>query len=282
MKTFQYAAVAASLILLGGISTAHACDCLISKNWNRPQCKGHTPVPVPPPMKVAAPPTVTQTQGQSQTQGQGQTLNLSNANTNTSRSSSKVSVSQGPVSATGGAGGSATGGSSTVGNTSAVTGASTSSATANSANQGNSSATGGSATSGPSTSDSSSGGNSYSSYTAAARVASASAVAGFGITTAGCRFAEGVGVQAIPGGTSVGLSFKDHDCARFEIAQFLYSRGQDSAGDRVMCQIRDVADALGKDCLTIIHVAAAPVDAVTHADLDTALRAVAQQRGLQK
>jgi hypothetical protein len=281
VKTFQYVAIAAALVLLGGASQAHACDCLISKNWGKPQCKGRTPVPV----KTPADPSNTnsQGQGQSQTQGQGQSQSSTNANTNTSRSNSTVKVSQGPVSAAGGAGGSATGGASSVGNTSAVTGPSTSSATANSANQGNSSATGGTATTGPSTSDSNSGGNSYSSVAEAPRIPVATALAGIGVTTAGCRFAEGLGVQTMPAGTSVGLSFKDHDCARFEIAQFLYSRGQDAAGDRVMCQIKDVSDALGKDCLTIIHAApAVPADAVTHADLDTALRAHDQVRGVQK
>jgi hypothetical protein len=57
----------------------------------------------------------------------------------------------------------------------------------------------------------------------------------------------------MPAGTSLGFSFKDHDCARFQLAQFLYSRGQDIAGDKVMCQISELKEALGSDCLAEIH-----------------------------
>lgn len=100
---------------------------------------------------------------------------------------------------------------------------------------------------------SNSGGNSYSTSYDAARIPVTTAAAGIGQTTAGCRFAEGLGVQTMPAGTSVGFSFKDHDCARFQLAQFFYTRGQDIAGDKIMCQIREVSDALGADCPALVH-----------------------------
>lgn len=78
------------------------------------------------------------------------------------------------------------------------------------------------------------------------------AIAGIGMTTAGCRYAEGLGVQTSPAGASIGFSFKDKDCSRFSLAQFLYSRGQNEAGDKVMCKIKLIQDALGADCLIII------------------------------
>lgn len=130
----------------------------------------------------------------------------------------------------------------------------------------NANATGGA---GGSASNNASSGNTISSEYDAARIPVNTALAGVGKTTAGCRFAEGLGVQTLPAGTSIGLSFKDHDCVRFQLAQFFYSRGQDIAGDKVTCQITEVRKALGSDCeqtLAITHTAA-PVDAVTHAEL---------------
>lgn len=54
-------------------------------------------------------------------------------------------------------------------------------------------------------------------------------------------------------GLSFGLGRKDRDCERFTLAQYLYDRGQDAAGDRLMCQIRVIAEALGTDCATLVH-----------------------------
>jgi hypothetical protein len=264
---FSTSAILCVIALLVAATPVHACDCLLSKNWSNPACKGKVPK-LPNGSSVSSTTTNTLGQGQTQTQGQGQTQsasatggtsnatggkvsnsgNSSNANT---AATGPITVSTGASTSAGGAGGSATGGKAVVGNTSAVTGASTS--TSNSSNQGNShsSATGGAG--GTSASESDSGGNSYSSYAAASRIPAATALAGIGITTAGCRFAEGLGVQTMPAGTSVGFSFKDHDCARFQLAQFLYSRGQDIAGDKVLCQISELKDALGADCLADVH-----------------------------
>lgn len=88
----------------------------------------------------------------------------------------------------------------------------------------------------------------------APRIPVNTAIAGIGITTAGCRFAEGLGVQTSPAGASVGFSFKDKDCERFAVAQYLYSRGQNAAADRILCKIKTIYDALGADCLTLIAV----------------------------
>lgn len=101
----------------------------------------------------------------------------------------------------------------------------------------------------------------------ASRIPANTALAAMGITTAGCRFAEGVGIQLIPGGTSVGITLKDHDCVRFQIAQFFYSRGNDLAGDHVICQIAEVRKDLGDDCLAYLAQEHAPADAVTHSEL---------------
>jgi hypothetical protein len=256
-RLLSTSAILCVIALLVAATPVHACDCLLSKNWSNPACKGKVPK-LPNGSSVSS--TTTNTLSQGQTQGQGQTQSASatggtsNAtggkvsnsgnSTNANQSSSKVSVSAGPVSAAGGSGGQATGGASTaeggsVGNTSS---------TSNSSNQGNSRS---SAAGGSSTSEGSS--DSQTSVYAAPRIPVGTAVASIGITTAGCRFAEGLGVQTMPAGTSLGFSFKDHDCARFQLAQFLYSRGQDIAGDKVLCQITELKDALGADCLADVH-----------------------------
>ena len=84
------------------------------------------------------------------------------------------------------------------------------------------------------------------------------AMAGYQTTTATCRYAEGLGIQTSPAGTSVGFTFKDHDCERFQLAQYLYSRGQTVAGDTLMCKIKSVHDALGADCMTLVGRKAEP------------------------
>lgn len=151
-----------------------------------------------------------------------------------------------------------------------------------------SSSSGGSAQGGSSSvSDSSESGassNAQVSNYAAARIPVSSALAGFQQTTAGCRFAEGLGVQLTSAGTSVGFTFKDHDCVRFELAQFFYSRGQDIAGDRVICAVHEVRQVLGEDCEALVHeiVAVKPADAVTHAEMRAGLRSLNQQKDTSK
>lgn len=110
----------------------------------------------------------------------------------------------------------------------------------------------------------------------AARIPVNTAIAGFQITTASCRYAEGLGIQAVPAAGSVGLTFKDKDCSRAELAQVFYARGADDAGDKLMCQIKLVREALGDDCLAEVHVlvvtqVAAPADMsqyATHEELN--------------
>jgi hypothetical protein len=79
------------------------------------------------------------------------------------------------------------------------------------------------------------------------------AVAGIGETTAGCRYHNGGGVQVVGVGLSLGHSSKDKDCERIALAQLMWSRGQDIAGDRIMCKVATVAEALGEDCLALVH-----------------------------
>lgn len=98
------------------------------------------------------------------------------------------------------------------------------------------------------------------------------AVAGLGETTAKCRYHNGAGLQLAGVGLSFGHSSKDGDCERLELATYLYSRGNDIAGDRVMCAIKAIKDALGADCLALVHeMKAVPTasghDYVTHDEL---------------
>ena len=79
------------------------------------------------------------------------------------------------------------------------------------------------------------------------------AVAGIGETTAGCRYHNGGGVQVAGVGLSLGHSRKDKDCERIAVAQVFWSHGQDIAGDRIMCKVTTVAEALGEDCLALVH-----------------------------
>lgn len=91
----------------------------------------------------------------------------------------------------------------------------------------------------------------FNSYTPRAPVNTA--VAGFQITNAPCRFAEGLGIQTNNVGGSVGFTFKDKDCERFQYAQYMYARGQNVAGDRLMCLIKRIYEALGDDCLALVN-----------------------------
>ena len=147
---------------------------------------------------------------------------------------------------------------------------------------GNTSST--SSASGSGQADASNAGNTQTTVYAAARIPVAPALAGFQQTTAGCRFAEGLGIQLTSAGTSVGFTFKDRDCVRFELAQFFYSRGQDIAADRIVCAVKEVKATLGDDCLALVHqvTATRPTDAVTHEELATFGRSVSKQIGVQK
>lgn len=241
---------AALLLAVLSSAQAMACDCTISKNWSRPECKGKTPKGIPTSVLLHAGAnanagassnaTATGTQGQGQTQtqtAQGGAASSTAAGGNATGGASNSSARGG--NAQGGTGGSASASANTDGNATASTAGNTTSETSN--------------------------------Y-AAAKNPVATALAGFQVTTASCRFAEGVGIQTMPAGTSVGLTFKDHDCVRAELAQMLYARGARAAGDKLMCEIKEVHDALGKDCLSIIALvveAPAPVaaDAVTHQEL---------------
>ena len=108
------------------------------------------------------------------------------------------------------------------------------------------------------------------------------AIAGVGETTAACRYHNGGGLQLLGVGISVGHSSKDADCERLALATFLYAHGKDLAGDRVMCNITAVKEALGEDCLALVNeLKAAPPAAdgstkyVTPAELDNAMRKAA-------
>jgi hypothetical protein len=87
----------------------------------------------------------------------------------------------------------------------------------------------------------------------AARIPVATALATAGQTTASCHYGNGGAGQGTAFGLSLTFSRKDKDCERFLLAQFLYDRGQDFAGDRLMCRIGSVAEALGEDCLALVH-----------------------------
>lgn len=80
------------------------------------------------------------------------------------------------------------------------------------------------------------------------------AVAGNALgTTADCRVGGGAGAQGASFGLSFGGARKDHDCARLVLANNLYARGQKVAGDRVFCQITEIKQALGDDCIALIN-----------------------------
>lgn len=79
------------------------------------------------------------------------------------------------------------------------------------------------------------------------------AIAGIGDTTAACRYHNGGGLQLFGVGLSLGHSSKDKDCERIALAQLMWSRGQDIAGDKIMCKVTTVHEALGDDCLALVH-----------------------------
>lgn len=71
--------------------------------------------------------------------------------------------------------------------------------------------------------------------------------------TASCATGWGIGAQAPIAGLSFNKNRRDKDCVRFELAQDLYARGQNAAGDRVFCTISLVKAALGEDCLALVN-----------------------------
>lgn len=88
------------------------------------------------------------------------------------------------------------------------------------------------------------------------RVAAASAIAGVGDTTAKCRYHDGAGVQLIGFGVSFGKSRADSDCRKVAYADLFYARGDDSAGNRMLCSIKDIRNAMGDsldDCLALVN-----------------------------
>lgn len=113
----------------------------------------------------------------------------------------------------------------------------------------------------------------------ASRIPVNTAVAGMQETTAACWHAEGLGVQTMGAGSSVGFTFKDKDCVRASLAQGFYSRGQFAAGDKLECAIKVVRDALGEGCLETLALTHADdqgrtyhaPDAVTHQELNEAV-----------
>lgn len=105
------------------------------------------------------------------------------------------------------------------------------------------------------------------------------------MTTAPCRYAEGLGIQTMPAGGAVGFTFKDHDCMKLGMAQEFYAHQQWEAGDRIMCAIKEVSSVLGKECLMILTaghqvrvvVAVAPTEAeptYTRAQVDAIVKKV--------
>lgn len=78
------------------------------------------------------------------------------------------------------------------------------------------------------------------------------AFAGGTNTTAPCYTSIGAGISSTVGGLSFGSGRKAKDCARFILAQDLYSRGLFTAGDKVYCAITEIREALGETCLAVI------------------------------
>jgi len=102
----------------------------------------------------------------------------------------------------------------------------------------------------------------------------ATAIAGYGETTANCRFHDGAGLQLLIVGVSVGKSRKDADCARLELVKYFCDHNAQEAAQDVACKISFVKDALGDHCQELLETMClvevpivAPVDFVTHSEL---------------
>jgi hypothetical protein len=233
-----------NILFVAALAACHhvrACDCTLPQNYGNKQCaaqitaalKGVTPSNAAATSTANQSASLSATQGQGQSQGQGQ-----NAYGGSVGNTTASGGAGGQANATGGQGGSSKSNSSSAGGSvSGVT----------------STATGG-------TSQSTSAGGTVdyapqsTTNVAAARIPVNTAVAGFQMTSAPCRYAEGLGVQTTPAGGSIGFTFKDHDCMRFHLAEVLYARGQDAAADLLMCGIGEIKKALGPNCIAIIHV----------------------------
>lgn len=249
-------------LILFATSAAHAWDCSVPSNWylNAPgnECYHNGPRPTPP----SDPQRQGQHQGQWQAQGQQQS----------------ATGGQGGAGGSGGLGGA--GGDAQGGSASALGGAG-----GNSVASGGQGGQGGnaSATGSQQSQTADNAGNSQSSVYTSPRQPVMTAVAGFGETTAKCRYTNGAGVQTWPVGASFGISFKDKDCELIALSTLAYSRGQSMAGDRLLCAVTSVKKALGGDCLALVNelqplpprpvsdvpaVKAPPVDYVTKEELD--------------
>jgi hypothetical protein len=76
----------------------------------------------------------------------------------------------------------------------------------------------------------------------------ATAIAGYGETTASCRYHDGAGLQLLIVGASFGKSKKDDDCARLELVKYFCANNAPEAAQDVACKISFVKNALGDDC----------------------------------
>lgn len=100
-----------------------------------------------------------------------------------------------------------------------------------------------------------------------------------GNTTSSCYHDVRLGFSTPLGGVSMGKGRKSADCFRLELADYLYGRGNDMAGDRVLCAVTDIAKILGDDCLALVHEmhkAPAPIaenQYATKEELDRAFKA---------
>lgn len=103
-------------------------------------------------------------------------------------------------------------------------------------------------------------------------------------TTAECYSTVGFGVSSPVGGISFGTGRKAKDCSRLALAERFYARGQNAAGDRLMCTITEVREALGEDCIALVNtVKLEQPRYVTHEELaERERRKDTAQRGIQK
>lgn len=88
----------------------------------------------------------------------------------------------------------------------------------------------------------------------AARIPVNTAYATVANTTAECHYHNGGGGQGSALGLSISIGRKDGDCQAFMLAQFFYGRGLDAQGDAMLCQIKQIRTALGKECLALVGV----------------------------
>lgn len=72
-------------------------------------------------------------------------------------------------------------------------------------------------------------------------------------TTAACYTSTGVGLSTPVGGVSFGTGRKAKDCSRVMLAEAFYAKGQKMAGDKLMCSVTEVRQALGEDCMVLLN-----------------------------